>query len=108
MLSLRPSHGSSSQADHGLRLLYVASGENDIDSSTTRQLAKVLEGAQVVEVDSTSAAIAAIHDADAPFRAVLTSPGFNEKQTLSLIMGLRRAGEPFRLSARQKSRTEIP
>lgn len=93
MLSLRPSHGSSSQADHGMRLLYVASGNSEVDSSTTRQLAKVLEGAQVVEVDSTSAAIAAIHDADSPFRAVLTSPGFNEKQTLSLIMGLRRAGE---------------
>jgi hypothetical protein len=91
MLSLRPSHGSSSQADHGMRLLYVSSGVSEIDSSTTRQLAKVLEGAQVIEVDSTSAAIAAIRDAGSPFRAVLTSPGFNEKQTLSLILGLRRA-----------------
>jgi hypothetical protein len=76
-----------------MRLLYVSSGDIDLDTSTTRQLAKVLEGAQVTTVDSTSAAIAAIRDAEAPFRAVLTSPGFNEKQTLSLILGLRRVSE---------------
>ena len=93
MLSLRPSHGSSSQADHGMRLLYVSSGDLDLDTSTARQLAKVLDGAQVTTVDSTSAAIAAIRDTEAPFRAVLTSPGFNEKQTLSLILGLRRVSE---------------
>jgi hypothetical protein len=92
MLSLRPSHGSNPVTDHGMRLLYVASGGSAIDTATSQQLTKAVGRNQVTQVESAGAALTELRSATSEYRALLISPGFNEQETLALIRGLRNEG----------------
>ena len=92
MLSLRPSHGSNPATDHGMRLLYVASGGSAIDTATSQQLTKAVGRNQVTQVESAGAALTELRSATSEYRALLISPGFNEQETLALIRGLRNEG----------------
>ena len=97
MFSLSLSSHPQDLASSKMRLLYLTGGKTtDVDAEAQIQLTK-LEGTpvEVLSVDSPVDALAAIQKDGAAFRALLTSPSLSEKDTIELIISLRKAQAPI-------------
>src|SRR4029453_16341932 len=74
----------------GMRLLYLKGAEPNLDASTIRQLAELGNSVEVTPVDSPDEILAEVKREGTAFRALLVSPGLSERETLELIVSLRK------------------
>ena len=95
MFSLSFSHSQDLFSGGRIRLLYLTSDAADADAATTKQLVNLDKNVELVTVDSPSEALAELRKDGAAFRVLLTSPGLEEKDTIELIIGLRKEQAPI-------------
>jgi hypothetical protein len=73
-----------------MRLLYLKGSEPNLDASTIRQLTELGDGVEVTPVESLDEILAEVKREGTAFRALLVSPALSEKETLELIVSLRK------------------